>query len=194
MTPVERIIALVDQMRDNSQNHRIWQNLPLAQECLRLLRDLDDPEENAQGKASAVDAVCQELPEYDVPRFVLKLRHYEEELLLQAEQEDCADAETLAEVRADIRRLHDYIDTEHVGISEFMQQYGRHLRFDPVERTPIWEEAYYVVEQECDRRLGDVPRGMGFCFPYWSTRRAVLAERGIEWKSPAALNPHVMFD
>ncbi len=194
MNSVERIIALVDQMRENTQDHRMWQNLPLAKECLQLLRDLDDPEEDAQGKAMACDAVCQQLPEYDVPRFVLELLHYEQELLLQAEQEGCGDPEAQESVRHDICRLNDYIDTDHIGPKEFMQQYGRHLQFDPIERTPLWEETYYEVEQECDRRLGDIPRGMGFCFPYWSTRRQVLAERGIEWKSPAALNPHVMFD
>ena len=92
------------------------------------------------------------------------------------------------------QRLEDYIDTEYVSVSDFMKQYDRHLRFAAVERTPQWEDNYYEVEQECDRRLGDTPRGMGFCFAYWSTLREVLSERGIIWQSPHELNPRVMFD
>ena len=68
------------------------------------------------------------------------------------------------------------------------------LRFDPVERSERWEECIYEVEKECDRRLKGERRGMGFCFSYWSTRKAVLARYGIDWKSPAIMNPHVMFD
>ena len=40
----------------------------------------------------------------------------------------------------------------------------------------------------------DEPRGMGFCFNYWSAKRAALARRGIQWRSPSAMNPRVMFD
>ena len=50
------------------------------------------------------------------------------------------------------------------------------------------------MEHKCDRRVGDEPRGMGFCFGYWSVLRQVLAERGILWQSPTELNPGVMFD
>ena len=78
--------------------------------------------------------------------------------------------------------------------TEFIERYQRHLKFDPVERTPQWEAMYYEVERECDRRLGDTPRGMGFCFAYWSTLRQVLHERGIDWRSPSEMNPRVMFD
>ena len=50
------------------------------------------------------------------------------------------------------------------------------------------------VEKEVDEQLKDEPRGMGFCFSYWSAKRAALARRGIEWRSPSAMNPRVMFD
>lgn len=71
----------------------------------------------------------------------------------------------------------------------------RRLRVDPVEYTRRWEEIYYDMEDELDRRFGDEPRGMGFCFMYWSAQKELLAEKyGIEWSSPAAMNPGVMFD
>ena len=68
------------------------------------------------------------------------------------------------------------------------------LKVDPVQATTEWEEVIYEVETEVDEQLKDEPRGMGFCHIYWSTKRAALARRGIEWRSPSAMNPRVMFD
>lgn len=191
--PTKRIIALVDEMRKNSSEFRMWKNIPLAKECIQLLRDLDDPEETPMGKALACDAIREQLPEYDVPRFTLDILHYERELLEQSDESDDK-YPSREEIDQEIQRLTDYIDTEHVSTAEFIHRHLRHLDFDPVERTPQWEEIYYKVEQECDRQLGDTPRGMGFCFAYWSTRRHVLANHGIHWRTPSELNPRVMFD
>ena len=68
------------------------------------------------------------------------------------------------------------------------------LKTDPVQATAEWEDVIYDVEKEVDEQLKDEPRGMGFCFSYWSAKRAALARRGIEWRSPSAMNPRVMFD
>lgn len=190
----KRIIENVDQMRKNSEEMRMWKNIPLAKECVGLLKDIDDPEETPMGKALACEAIIQQLPEYDVPRFVLSILRYELELLQQSDELAPERYPTPEDVQADIRRLEDYIDTDHVSDATFRQRYHRHLKSAPIERTPLWEDIYYEVEYECDRRLGNEPRGMGFCFGYWSTLRQVLAERGILWQSPPELNPGVMFD
>lgn len=189
----ERVVALIGEMRENSQEMRQWKNVALARECHELLRSITDRDASA-GMALALSAIIEQLPEYDMPRYVLTLLRYESELLQAADELQEGNYPTPAEVEAHIRRLEDYIDTEHVSTSDFMERYGRHLKFDSVERTPQWETNYLEVEKECDRRLGDAPRGMGFCFGYWSTLRNVLSERGIEWHSPQELNPRVMFD
>ena len=68
------------------------------------------------------------------------------------------------------------------------------LQYDPIEDS----EAYLSVIDEVERRLydelKDEPRGMGSCFLYWSAKRDLLAEYGIEWRSPGVMNPRVMFD
>ena len=71
---------------------------------------------------------------------------------------------------------------------------GGILKTDPVQATAEWEDVIHDVEKEVDEQLKDEPRGMGFCFSYWSAKRAALARRGIEWRSPSAMNPRVMFD
>ena len=190
----QRIVSHVDQMRENSQDMRQWKNIALAKECVQLLREIDDPEETPMGKALACEAIIQQLPEYDVPRLVLSIMRYELELLQQSDEHDAERYPTEEDVQASIHRLEDYIDIEHVSDEAFSKKYQCHLKADPVERTPQWEAHYEEVEEECDRQLGDTPRGMGFCFAYWSTLRTVLAKRGIHWHSPQELNPRVLFD
>lgn len=70
-----------------------------------------------------------------------------------------------------------------------------HLRKDPVEYTWEWEDIYYDVEDKIDERFMNAPRQMGLCFRIWSAKRELLKEEyGIEWKSPAQMNPRVRFD
>ncbi len=191
----ERIVAHVETMRENASEMRMWKNIPLAKECLELLQSIDSAEESALGQALACDAIIEKMPEYDVPRLTLELLRYERQQLSLATDEELKDHPYLVEdTEQAIKRLEDYIDTEHVSDAAFREKYDRFLKADPIERTPAWEATYYEVEKECDRRLGDTPRGMGFCFAHWSTMRQVLAERGIRWRSPSVMNPRVMFD
>ena len=186
--------ALVFKMSRNSQNMRQWKNIALAEKCLELLKSISDKTESPLGKARACNAVVEQLPYYNVPRFALTILRYERELLERSDETPEKYDPTPSSVAYEIQRLEDYIDTEHVPYSTFREKYDRHLEFDPVERTEAWEANYVEVEQECDRRLGHTPRGMGFCFAYWGTLSDVLAERGIHWRSPHQMNPRVMFD
>jgi hypothetical protein len=84
----ERIISNVDKMRENSQDMRMWKNIPLAKECIQLLKELDSTEETPMGKALACEAIIQQLPEYDVPRLVLSILHYKLELVKASDEQD----------------------------------------------------------------------------------------------------------
>lgn len=69
------------------------------------------------------------------------------------------------------------------------------LRKDPVENTEKYKAIIDDVERELDEMLKDYPKGMGFCHHYWHCKRVLLKEKyGIEWRSPAMMNPRVMFD
>ena len=192
MKAIKKIVKNVDRMRDNSRKMAMHRNLPLARETLALLEELDDPEEGPLGKAYACNAMLNELSEYDTPRFALELLRREKAWLEESEEK--SENLTAEDVQHEIEKLEAYIDVDGLSVDEFCEKYGRHLRFDPVERTPRWEEIWYDVEEECDRRTKGQPRGMGFCFAYWSAKCAVLKEYGIDWKSPHMMNPRVMFD
>ena len=192
MNKTETIVANVDRMRENAQDQAIYKNLPLAKETLALLENLDDPEEGPLGKAYACHAIVEQLSEYDTPRIVLEILRRE---LAWLEESDEESGWLFAEdIEADIARLEAYIDTDSLSMDEFCSRCNRHLRFDPVERTQKWEDVYFEVEEECARRLEGIPRGMGFCFPYWAARHDVLRKYGIDWKSPHMMNPRVIFD
>jgi hypothetical protein len=68
------------------------------------------------------------------------------------------------------------------------------LKYDPVEWTERWERVIDDVNREVDEQLEGSPRGMGFCHLAWHTRCKILKKYGVEWRSPAVMNPRVMFD
>ncbi len=192
MNDAKKIIKKVELMRHNSLEHQNYRNLPLAKECMLLLESLDDPEEGPLGKAYACNAILEQLSEYDTPRFCMEILQREKQWVEESEEK--SDWLTPESIDSDILRLEDYIDTEGLSMQDFCKKHGKHLLFDPVERTPQWEEIYLEVEKDCFRQLKGTHRGMGFCFGYWAVKRAVLAKYGIEWKSPQFMNPRVMFD
>ena len=71
------------------------------------------------------------------------------------------------------------------------------LSHDPVESDPRHAEVFARIDGEVDALLADHPqRGAeGFCHVWWKTKKRLLEERyGIDWRSPAEMNPHVIFD
>lgn len=69
-----------------------------------------------------------------------------------------------------------------------------HLKHDPVEDTEEYLNILDELERHLYYRLKDEPHGMGFCFRYWQTKREMLREYHIKWRSPAEMNPDVHFD
>ena len=189
---VEQILANVELMRKNAEDMRIWKNLPLAKETFELIKQVGD-DDGPLGRAMGCEMVVEKLSEYDAPRFTLEMLRYELGQLQMSDEQ--SDDLTVEEVEAHIAELERFIDVEHVSYREYKDKNPhRHLEFDEIERTPLWEEINQEVEAETDAMLGDEPRGMGFCFGYWSAKRGVLAKRGIEWRDPQQMNPGVMFD
>ncbi len=65
---------------------------------------------------------------------------------------------------------------------------------DPIEQTSEYQEAMKKIDPILRREF---PKGrwmMGTCYPYWARKKALLQEHGVEWKSPAEMNPRILFD
>ncbi len=69
------------------------------------------------------------------------------------------------------------------------------LKPDPIEYSPEWQEIYYKVQEEIDELFKDRRRIRGICHYIWREKKRILKEKyGIDWRSPAEMNPRVRFD
>ena len=186
----QRILNMIREMSQNFEQMSAWKNVALSKQCINILDTVEElsPDE----KALVFNNMLLLIPEYDVPRYALELARKELHWLSLANENIYG--LSMDDIKAKIGQLEDYIDYENISTDDFIRKYDKHLNFDPIRRTPLWEENYCRWEEECESRLGDIPRGMGFCFAYWHTFAEVLRKDGVEWKSPSQMNPGVMFD
>lgn len=184
---VKRLGAIFSAMVENYNTFdSVWKNIGLAREAFTIMKELPMVVEGEYAtpveKASILSQMLDQMEETLTPRFCIEVREYIHSLN--------ADDESNNE---ELTQLRDFID-ESFPMEEYCKKYSKMLKFDPIERTQKWEDVIYDVEQECAEILKDEPKGMGFCFSYWSTKRSVLEKYGISWKSPGSMNPRVMFD
>lgn len=163
-----------------------YKNIYLARVAVEILmHHLPDsvPGEfdDVAGKTRLLNQMLEYCTETDMPRFCIGLR---ETIDRHAPSE--GNTRTLAMLR-------DYISPK-LTMDEWIKKWNRHLRFDPIERSEMWEEIIYDVEREVAHRLDFDKWCMGFCFEYWSVKRDVLHEQGVRWRTPGEMNPDVMFD
>lgn len=184
---MERVVELYEQMKVNwNELGEPWRNIPLVKEAFEIMWEIPDIIEDVfdttKEKANTMDVIASYLEETLTPRLCLEICEF-----IKGLDPDLEDNLIQMEY------INDYINPD-MSMEEFCNKYEKALKFDPVERSEKWEKVIYDVELECAELLKDEPRGMGFCFSYWSTKAAVLAKHGITWKSPSAMNPRVMFD
>lgn len=130
---------------------------------------------------------------YDHPRLKLRLLRIQLSVLRYIEAVNGHDLGITEDVRDEIGELSNCIALADEGRLEEIPQTG-HLKRDPVEWTARWEEVIDEADRMAYENLQDVPRGMGWCFGFWSERKAALKQFGIDWRSPHLMNPGVMFD
>jgi len=70
---------------------------------------------------------------------------------------------------------------------------------DPIEQSPQYKKVIHEVEKEAEANLKkkglDFPGRMGYCHSLWGEIQRILKEKhGIEWKTPAEMNPMTIFD
>lgn len=71
------------------------------------------------------------------------------------------------------------------------------LYYDPIEEDPRYAEVFKKVDDEVKEALAKDPQkgSMGFVHRIWNSKNQILKHKyGIDWRTPAELNPHVMFD
>lgn len=182
-----RLLKLGKQMASNAEEGELWKNIPLAREAMHLLKDRWKGIDEEQAKKFCEMVLKKQmLDDKDVPRLFLSYLDYFHYLWNSTYYDNNLTYHLLRALDPNFSDA-DFIESERSYRS-------RSLAYDPVQRTARWEEIIFDVEEEVDSLLKNEPRCMGFCHLYWSTKRQVLEKYGIEWRSPSAMNPRVMFD
>ena len=75
---------------------------------------------------------------------------------------------------------------------EDIERHRRSLKHDPIEMSKEYLDCIDEVEEKIEQNR--TYRGLGSCHEIWNLKFRFLLEKGIKWKSPAVLNPRVMFD
>lgn len=203
----KHVTDLVIRMNGNNDEGQIWKNIPLLREIIHEFKDVApfrSEDVNPACKAHYISCILKNdyLVKTDTPRLFQSLcelyRLYIDFGLSEDYDEDLNkefDKYYFRNVDEWIYHLAWIMDDPASGYAqECWDWFGKMLKVDIVQATPEWEDVIYEVEKEVEEELKDEPRGMGFCFGYWSAKRAALERRGIQWRSPSSMNPRVMFD
>lgn len=192
---LERIIEIANKVIHSGENNMaLHRNIPLVKQAFEDFKALPDSVEGEFTKYEKIcylDQLADNLNEYECPRFLISLREYQLSLFESISPEETGNLKP-EDIEEELQKLRDYID-ESISVEEFCRKYHKSLKFDPVERSEKWEEVIYEASEKAIQECGE-PGHMGYCFGFWSALSAALAEYGIDWRSPARMNPRVMFD
>ena len=183
------VLVAEDNLREQ---RRFWENSALAEEFLDIAgwlegfdHKLDDLD---QAASRMVDAV------YEHPALKVRLLKFRRLVLDRIGSLSGSEPDESEDVLMQISRYERNIRHADSGEYDLVEQDG-YLKRDPVEWSTAYEKVTDEVERLVEEQLDDHPRGMGFCFAYWSAKEHVLRTRfGIDWRSPSEMNPGVMFD
>ena len=178
---------------ENLRNQgREWENATLAEEFLDAATYLENYDDMLDNLYSAVSRMVDTI--YDHPRLKLKLLEFELLVIHRIESLNDRELDVEEDIQEEISLYRYNIQCADKGDFDSIKQTG-HLKNDPIEWSETYERVIDDVNKKVYLHLKDHPRGMGFCFAYWHVKEQILREDyGILWKSPAVMNPHVMFD
>ena len=169
-----------------------WENSSLAKEFLDIATYLEGYDHMLERLYSAVSRMVDTI--FERPRLKLKLLDFELTVLRRIEAQTGHDMSICEHVSNELSFYYRNIKYADSGDFASIEQRGN-LKHDPIEWSAEYERIIDDVEKKVGELLSDEPRGMGFCFSYWPTlQRILFRDYGIRWRSPAEMNPGVIFD
>lgn len=174
------------------ENRGLWEIAGLTRELISQADFLEGYDHLLDGLYSVCSRMADCLSGH--PRLMVQLLRLERQILYRIESLSGHELGITEDLGREISDLEYNIYVADRGEFDLLKADGRHLKYDPVEWTAKWEEVIDEVDKAVEKELEGMPRGMGFCFAFWSARSAELAKHGVEWRSPGVMNPEVMFD
>ncbi|WP_300728064.1 hypothetical protein [uncultured Bacteroides sp.] len=184
-------IVLVAEQNLRNQD-RDWEIVSLANEFMDIANYLGKFDHMLDKLNSAAKRMVETI--YDHPELKMKMMEARVKILRRIEARCPHDIDLCEDLVLEIGTYSYNIYYANRGEFDRVRQTG-HLKYDPIE----WTTNYESVIDEANKKIYDIlkdhPRGMGFCHAYWHVKKKVLSEDyGIEWRSPAEMNPGVLFD
>ena len=169
-----------------------WEIAALARTCMKYATFLEGFDHTLNQLYSVLNRLARCI--YDHPRLKLSVLRLLRTVLRRIEAQTGHELGLTEDVSRELRFIERNIEFADRGELDQIREEG-HLRHDPVEWTARYEEVIDEVDRLSEEALAGTTRGMGFCHAFWHTQADILRQRfGIEWRSPAAMNPRVMFD
>lgn len=175
----------------NQELNMEFENAALMEEFIEYASEL----EGYDHMINKLYEVCSRMDKtvYEHPRLMARFKRLFREVVYRIEAINGRELSLSEDLSLEISELETNIWYADRGEWDNIKSIG-HLKSDPIEYSEQFEAVMDEVEKELYEHFKEEPRGMGFCFGFWSKKRELLAERGIEWKTPGEMNPRVMFD
>lgn len=174
-----------DAMCKNAENFEDWLNIPLAKEALNLIKT----EALEEDREIAMD-FCETMIDEDLvdpwttPRLALSfIEHY---------HHLAGDTSKWEKLANDLRVLMDPNVSEAEKISVMKQHMS--LVVDPIQFTQKWEDVYEEVAKEYGEHYKGQKPVRGMVHERWNYKKELLKRHGIDWRTPAVMNPRVRID
>lgn len=169
-----------------------WEITSLTEYCLKYATYLKGFDHMVNQLYAVLNRMAKCI--YEHPRLKLKVLRLLLTVLRRIEAQNGHELSLTEDVAHDLRFIERNIEFADQNKLDQIREEG-HLRHDPIEWTARWEEVIDEADRLVDEALEDQPRGMGFCHAVWHTRAEILRTRfNLRWRSPALMNPRVMFD
>jgi hypothetical protein len=66
---------------------------------------------------------------------------------------------------------------------------------DPIEDDPVAGPLVKIADAEAHEELKGEEQIFGGCHMLWITKKRILKDKyGVDWRTPAEMNPHIIFD
>ena len=169
------------------------ENAALMEEFLVLAQEAEGYDHLLNDLYSACERMAETV--YCHPRLMARFKRFFRQVVYRIESASCdgRELELSSDLSLEISALESNIWFADNGKWDEIMTLDL-LKSDPVEWSEEFENVIDEVEKELYEYFKDEIRCMGFCFGFWSRKKAILARRGIEWRTPGEMNPRVIFD
>lgn len=77
----------------------------------------------------------------------------------------------------------------------FYEEHDHGMKIDPLEKDPVYAEIIKKAEEEAEKNIARLAKKNGHSYFLWMEQKRILKDKyNLNWKSPAEMNPEVVFD